>query len=106
MAQNTYKSKNFINKLKSEKSIGGKIGLKFFKDRRFQLTAGFFLLASSLFLLVAFVSYLFTGQADQSVIDAVQELGVLQSGLEVENWMKLYGALGAHYFIFKWFGLA
>lgn len=106
MAQNTYKSKNFANKPKGEKKEGRKWELKFLKDRRFQLTAGFFLLASSLFLLVAFISYLFTGQADQSVIDAVQELGVLQSGLEAENWMKLYGAIGAHYFIFEWFGLA
>lgn len=106
MAQNTYKSKNFANKPKGEKSASRKFEFKFLKDRRIQLTAGFFLLASSLFLLVAFISYLFTGQADQSVIDAVQELGVLQSGLEVENWMKLYGALGAHYFIFEWFGLA
>lgn len=106
MAQNTYKSKNFKNKPKSDKESSFKLNFKFFKDRRFQLTAGFFLLASSLFLLVAFISYLFTGQADQSVIDAVQELGVLQSGLEVENWMKLYGALSAHYFIFEWFGLA
>ena len=106
MAQNTYKSKNFANKPKGEKKAGRKLELKFLKDRRVQLTAGFFLLASSLFLLVAFISYLFTGLADQSVIDAVQELGVLQSGLEAENWMKLYGAIGAHYFIFEWFGLA
>jgi len=106
MAKNTYKSKNFANKAKEENGSKRNIELKFLKDRRFQLTGGFFLLAVSLFLLVAFISYLFTGQADQSVIDAVHELGVLQSGLEVENWMKLYGALGAHYFIFEWFGLA
>ncbi len=106
MAQNTYKSKNFANKPKKEKGTSRKINFNFLKDRRAQLTVGFFLLASSLFLFVAFISYLFTGQADQSVIDAVHELGVLQSGLEVENWMKLYGALGAHYFIFEWFGLA
>ena len=106
MAQNTYKSKNFANRPKSEKKTGRKIEVKFFKDRRFQLTAGFLLIGISLFLLVAFISYLFTGKADQSVIDAVQELGVFQSGLEVENWMKLYGALAAHYFIFEWFGLA
>jgi len=106
MSQNTYKSKNFKNKPKGEKKALPKLNLAFLKDRRVQLTFGFFLLAASLFLLVAFISYLFTGKADQSVIDAVNELGVLQSGLEVENWMKLYGAVGAHYFIFEWFGLA
>lgn len=106
MAQNTYKSKNFANRPKGEKKSGRKIDIKFFKDRRFQLTIGFLLIGISLFLLVGFISYLFTGKADQSVIDAVQELGVFQSGLEVENWMKLYGALASHYFIFEWFGLA
>ncbi len=106
MAKNTYKSKNFEKKPTRDKGTSRKLNLKFLNDRRLQLSVGFFLLAASLFLFVAFISYLFTGQADQSVIDAVQELGVLQSGLEVENWMKLYGALGAHYFIFEWFGLA
>ncbi len=106
MAENTYKSKNFVNKPKGAQKKSLKFDLKFLKDRRVQLTFGFFLLTASLFLLVAFISYLFTGTADQSVIDSVQELGVLQSGLEAENWMKLYGAISAHYFIFEWFGLA
>ncbi|MCF6360905.1 MAG: DNA translocase FtsK [Cyclobacteriaceae bacterium] len=106
MAENTYKSKNFVNKPKDKKKSELKLNLRFLKDRRVQLTAGFFLLSASLFLLVSFISYLFTGTADQSVIDAVKEVGVLQSGLEVENWMKLYGAISAHYFIFEWFGLA
>ena len=60
----------------------------------------------SLFLLIAFISYLFTGKADQSVVKSVQEVGDFQSGLEVENCMKLYGALASHYFIFEWLGLA
>jgi S-DNA-T family DNA segregation ATPase FtsK/SpoIIIE len=105
MAQNTYKSNTFKSRKKSsKKSFSFKIG--FFKDRRFQLTGGFFLLVLSLFLLVAFISYLFTGKADQSVVESVQEIGLFPSGLEVDNWMKLYGALAAHYFIFEWFGIA
>ncbi len=105
MAQNTYKSNTFKTKKKpSGRSFSLK--LKFLGDRRFQLTVGFFLLVVSLFLLVAFVSYLFTGKADQSVVESVQEIGLFQSGLEVENWMKLSGALAAHYFIFAWFGVA
>jgi DNA segregation ATPase FtsK/SpoIIIE, S-DNA-T family len=105
MAQNTYKSNSFKTK---KKSSGKFFSLKFdfFKDRRLQLTIGFFLLVVSLFLLVAFISYLFTGKADQSVVESVQEVGLFQSGLEVDNWMKLYGAIAAHYFIFEWFGIA
>ena len=105
MAKNTHKSNSFrTKKKKSESKINWK--LPFLEDRRFQLTIGFFLLGISLVLLIAFVSYLFTGKADQSVVESIQEIGPFQSGLEVENWMKLYGALGAHYFIFEWFGLA
>ena len=106
MAQNTYKSKNFPNKPKEGAKAKRKFEFKFLKDRRLQLTGGFFLLTSSLFLLVAFISYLFTGKADQSAVESVQEIGLFQSGLEVDNWMKLYGAIAAHYFIFEWFGLA
>lgn len=105
MAKNTQKSNSFRTKQKASNSkINWK--LPFLSDRRFQLTVGFFLLGISLFLLIAFVSYLFTGKADQSVVESIQEVGLFQSGLEVENWMKLYGALAAHYFIFEWFGLA
>lgn len=104
MAKNTIKTNSFKNKVKKPgRSFNLKVG--FLNDRRFQLTVGFFLLGLSLFFLVAFISYLFTGKADQSVVESIQEVGLFQSGLEVENWMKLYGALSAHYFIFEWFGV-
>ena len=105
MAKNSYKSNTFKTKEKSEKR-SFTFKLNFFQDRRLQLTVGFFLLGLSLFLLVAFISYIFTGKADQSVVESVQEVGLFQSGLEVDNWMKLYGAVVAHYFIFEWFGIA
>jgi S-DNA-T family DNA segregation ATPase FtsK/SpoIIIE len=104
MAKNTFKANKLKNKDKKPKrSMNLKMG--FLNDRRFQLTLGFFLLALSLFFLVAFVSYLFTGKADQSVVESIQEVGLFKSGLEVDNWMKLYGALSAHYFVFEWFGV-
>ncbi|MGD1959802.1 MAG: DNA translocase FtsK 4TM domain-containing protein [Fulvivirga sp.] len=106
MAKNTYKSNTF--KQPKKKSKGKKLSLeiKFLKDKRFQLTVGFFLLLSSLFLFVSFLSYLFTGKADQSVVGAVGDTGLIQSGREAENWLGLYGAIISHKFIFAWFGLA
>ena len=105
MAKNTYKSNTFKPSKKSKRK---KIHLRFgfFKDRRLHLTIGFFLLISALFLFVSFLSYLFTGKADQSVVGAVSATGVIQSGKETENWLGLYGAIISHAFIFKWFGLA
>ncbi len=78
----------------------------FLKDRRFQLFVGFFLLLTSLYLLIAFVSYIFTGAADQSVVEALQTSGLKDSGLESENWLGLFGAWISHFFIYRWLGVA
>ncbi|TRX47991.1 DNA translocase FtsK [Fulvivirga sp. M361] len=105
MAKNTYKSNNF-KQSKTKKTKKLNLSLGFLKDRRFQLTVGFFLFICSLFLFISFLSYLFTGKADQSVVEAVDETGLITSGREVTNWLGLYGAMISHTFIFEWFGLA
>ena len=51
-----------------------------FKDRRFMLVCGFGLLFFSFYLLIAFVSYLFTGKADQSLVEAYSSTGVREAG--------------------------
>tara|TARA_R110000796_G_scaffold74374_1_gene167168 strand:- start:128263 stop:130773 length:2511 start_codon:yes stop_codon:yes gene_type:complete len=111
MAKNTYKSNTFKNTKQEKKqskgfSLKGKLRLGFLKDRRVQLTVGLFLLLTSIFIFVACVSYLFTGKADQSVVESVGETGMIASGREAANWMKLWGAYASHYLIFKWFGIA
>lgn len=78
----------------------------FFNDRRLHLSVGFLLLISSLFLLTAFISYLFTGHADQSIMGYIAETGLKESGIEAENWLGLFGAYSAHYFIYQYFGIA
>ncbi|RAU82378.1 FtsK/SpoIIIE family DNA translocase [Pontibacter arcticus] len=79
--------------------------LKFMKDRRFKLFIGFTFLLLSFFLTIAFVSYLFTGQADQSVVESVSGTGIKESGLEAENWLGLVGAWVSHLFIYDWVGI-
>ncbi len=103
MAKNTYKSNTFKKTTPRKKRS---FGLKFLKDKRFQLSVGIFLLISSFFLITAFVSYLFTGKADQSVVETFTSTGLTESGFETENWFGLFGAVCAHYFIYKWFGIA
>jgi S-DNA-T family DNA segregation ATPase FtsK/SpoIIIE len=104
MTKNTYKSNTFKKPKKSKKPRSPKSG--FLRDKRFQLSFGLFFLIVSFFLITAFISYLFTGKADQSVVEAFTETGVKESGMEVENWFGLFGALAAHYFIYRWFGIA
>lgn len=79
---------------------------------------GLFILLLSLYFLIAFTSYLFTWQDDQSYIsssnggwgnllkssDELRELGL--DTPVVDNWLGKFGALLAHQFIYKWFGIA
>ncbi|MES2418964.1 MAG: DNA translocase FtsK [Bacteroidota bacterium] len=88
------------------------------KNGRLVKIIGLFFVIISIYFLVAFTSYLFTWQEDQSyVIDAnggwsnlfktVDELkdnGV--TGPVVQNWLGKIGALLAHQFIYEWFGIA
>lgn len=57
-------------------------------------------------LALAFTSYLFSGEADQSVVGSAFKTRLHESGKEVRNWLGLTGALIAHLLVFRWFGLA
>jgi len=111
MTKNAYKSNTFKSNTKDKgpkKKRSFKIDIPFLRDRRFQLSIGFFLLLTSVFIFLACVSYLFTGKIDQSVVEAFfdQNETVKSLGQEAGNWMKLLGALVAHRLIFSWFGIA
>ena len=122
MAENTYKSNTFKKPEKEKKSKSGKaksnfgdrFNLDFFRDPRLKLAAGFFLLITAIYLFIAFLSYLFTGKADQSIFfTGNDDLGVIDtfvqirdSGMDAENWFGHIGALTSHYFIFRWMGIS
>ena len=57
-------------------------------------------------LALAFTSYLFSGEADQSVVGSAFKTRLHESGREVRNWLGLTGALIAHLLVFRWFGVA
>ena len=105
-ARNTYKTNTFKDNRRSKEK--GKLRLKpsFLSDRRFSLSLGFILLAISVFLIIAMISYMISGKADQSVVETYITYGLKDSGLEAENWLGLFGAIVSHAFIYKWFGLS
>jgi S-DNA-T family DNA segregation ATPase FtsK/SpoIIIE len=105
MAQKTKKSNQFKKKTSAprRKARPWKNPLK---DRRLHLALGFFLIVAALYLLIAFVSFLFNGSADQSVVASVLTSDVKSAGLEIKNWLGLVGATAAYLFIFRWFGVA
>ena len=107
MAQNTYKSNTFRKPEKEKKGkSSSKFKFTFYKDPRLKLALGFFLMIVGLYLFLAMLSYLFTWRADESVVQAVRETSLWESGHEIENWLGLYGAVISHYMIFRWFGIA
>ena len=80
--------------------------LALLRDRRFHLFIGFGLLLGSLYLTIAFTSFLFTGHADQSIVAAMGTIPVKEAGQESNNWLGLLGAWAAQLFIYKLFGVA
>ncbi|SHK80975.1 FtsK/SpoIIIE family DNA translocase [Hymenobacter psychrotolerans] len=85
-------------------NLGGMFG--FLRDRRFQLFLGFFFLLGSLYLTFAFFSFLFTGHADQSVVEGLDQTPVKEAGRQSGNWLGLLGAMAAQALIYKGFGVA
>ena len=121
---NTAKSGNLNNSQSARRAAPKRVGrseqipnLKFSGSKVAKII-GLFLLLLSIYFLVAFVSYLFTWQEDQSyvafsnggwsnLLKTQEELiaGGVQDPV-VENWLGKFGALLAHQFIYKWFGIA
>lgn len=80
--------------------------LNWLNDRRFQLFIGFTLIVAALYLAGAFVSYLFTGHADQSLVENLNGRTVRDAGAESTNWLGLLGATVSQAFFYDWFGIA
>lgn len=108
MAENTYKKKAKKNTPSKAPKSGSKknIKLNIFKDRRLQLALGIFFIICSMAMLIAFISYLFTGVNDQSIVESLNESSVTESGKEVQNWLGITGAYISYHFIFRWFGIS
>ena len=73
----------------------------FLKTKQTQTIFGFFLMLFSLFLCIAFVSFFFNWQEDQSTIHQLSNRAV-----KSENLLGKIGANLGHFFIYKGFGIA
>ncbi len=88
--------------------------INFFKDERLHRVTGLALILSSIYLLVAFTSFLFTWKTDQDKVmgswwnlffenEDVTSTAVVTV---VDNWLGKLGAVVSHLFIHKGFGIA
>jgi DNA segregation ATPase FtsK/SpoIIIE, S-DNA-T family len=76
------------------------------KEGQFPLIFGVLLILISVFLLIAFVSYLFTGSSDQDIIQQQIADVINKDRKSASNVLGLLGANIAHWFIFIWFGVS
>ena len=74
-------------------------------DERTHKVFGMGLVLGGLFLLTAFVSFLFTWRVDQDLMSRGW-WDILRTDVAAENWLGKVGAICAHRFIHVWFGLA
>jgi len=77
--------------------------VRFFKDDRFKITFGTFLILLSLYLVIAFISYFFTWQEDQDFLWTKVFSG---PEITVGNHAGKFGAWLSSQFLNRWFGLA
>lgn len=76
-------------------------------DGRIVKITGLLLLLFSLYLFVAFFSYLFTWDEDQSVVNGANFNIIFDAANhKVENWLGILGAMVSHLFMFRWFGVS
>lgn len=75
---------------------------KIYTNEKLTKTTGLLLLVFSVFLLLAFSSFLFTWKIDQDIINHHWN----EPGIKVENWLGKLGAYFSHQFIFNGFGVS
>lgn len=108
---NVLKEKNKKNSKKSSKNKEGfKLSGLYSKvdKRKAKSISGSILLLLSIYLFIAFTSYLFTWKSDQNLILQTSFFDFMfgDTDVEVSNWLGKFGAWVSHLFIYKWFGIA
>jgi len=70
------------------------------------ITLGIVLISASIFLFVAFISYLLNGPQDQSLVMNNPNQAIRETAKESRNWVGYLGAQASHWMIYRWFGVA
>ena len=104
-ARNTFRTTPIEKEVKPRKQKTGEDPTFWEKyGERIKKISGLILIASSIFLFFAFISYIFTWQSDQSLLNGGMA-GVAQPGT-TSNWMGIVGVWASNLFVHDWFGLS
>lgn len=100
-------------KKNTKSSKKGKPGLRFSRireridQRKAKSISGAVLTLISIYLFIAFTSYIFTWKSDQNLIMNESFWSfIFSTDTEVSNWLGKFGAWSSHWFIYKGFGIA
>ena len=88
-------------KKKKSKTSARKKRLSFRPSKQNKIILGSFLILFSIALFFSFISFYFTWQADQSMLDQFAERNA-----QAENLLNKFGASISHFFVYRGFGLA
>ena len=92
---------------KKPQNISEAIGLQnIINNEKVDFVIGLFFVVCSIVLLIAFVSYFYTGKADQSILEDLRPGEWLNNDDLFQNKCRSFGAILSYYFITKEFGLA
>lgn len=99
------KKKNGPGWIDKVKSTIAKV-IEFVENEKTHRAFGLALLLFSIYLLLAFSSFIFTGRIDYNLIQNSSLTDFLfDPNIEAENWLGNLGAVVSHIFIYNWFGM-
>ncbi len=92
---------------KKKKGIFNQLSFKFdSKDERIWKIFGLLFVLASLYLFIAFTSYLFTWEIDQNEVLNQKWSILFDTEAVLANWLGRLGAIVSHQFFYLWFGVA
>ena len=103
--KNEFKAQNADKKASGQPKQGWLASIR--DDERYRKIGGLIFLGLATILILAFTSFLFSWQADHSLVRNLDWNTFKQANPEMaQNWMGILGAYLAHLFIYRWFGVA
>ena len=76
-----------------------------FQNEKLNFILGVLLFAVAIFMVLSFISYFSTGQADQGLIEELREGELMDKSLKFGNICNKFGAFTAHFFMKQCFGI-
>jgi S-DNA-T family DNA segregation ATPase FtsK/SpoIIIE len=105
MAKKQKETEKEIEKEGNQRSFFSRLRT-FFSDERTRVVFGILIIIFCMYVLLAFISFFFTGAYDQSRLESQNPGNALELRNEIKNWTGYRGAYIADFFINRTFGIA